>query len=40
VINENSVEGFNPFLEIYTVHREELRAVCGQVNRHCVGKSG
>lgn len=29
VINENSVEVLNPFLEIYTVHREELGAVYG-----------
>ncbi len=35
VINENRVEVFNPFLENYTVHREELRAGCGQVNCHC-----
>lgn len=29
------IESFDSFLKIYTVHREELRAVCGQVNRHC-----
>jgi len=34
VVNENRVDVLNPFLEIYTVHREELGAGCGQVNCH------
>ena len=34
VVYEN-IECFDSFLEYYTVHREELGAGCGQVNRHC-----
>ena len=36
VVNENRVDVLNPFLEIYTVHREELGAGCGQVNCHLI----